>query len=124
MNNSKIKTDSTKTVLVITVGFLLIFLITNSKLALNISIFIGISGAASQYLADKINYSWSKLTWILSLIIPNILLTVIFYLFLTPIALLSRLLGEKNQLNLNNTVPSLFKPYNKKFYKASFEKPW
>ena len=124
MNYKNSNTTPTKTVLVITVGFLLLFVITKSNWALYISICVGIAGASSSYLASKITYWWAKLAWILSLIVPNIVMSGIFYLLLTPIALLSRIFGEKNQLNLKNTAPSLFKTYNKNFDKASFEKPW
>jgi hypothetical protein len=75
-------------------------------------------------LAKKIDYLWMKLTWVLSMIVPNVLLSVIFYLFLTPIALLSRIFGKKNQLTLKNTKDSLFKENTKKFEKSSFEKTW
>jgi len=58
------------------------------------------------------------------MIIPNILLSVVFYLFLTPLALLSRIGKDKNPLSLKNTQATLFKEYTREFDKASFEKPW
>ncbi len=88
------------------------------------SFIVGALGLVSGYLAKKIDFLWMKLAWLLSLIVPNILLSVIFYLFLTPIAFLSRAFGDKNPLSLKNTKDSLFKESNKEFDKASFEKPW
>jgi hypothetical protein len=124
MNIKNIKSEPIKTVLVITVGMMVIYLITKLQWALYISVSVGILGVLSDYLAKKIDYVWMKLTWILSLIMPNILLSIIFYIFLTPVALLSRVFGEKNPLSLKNTSSTLFKDSNKKFDKASFEKPW
>ena len=124
MNAKKTKSDPVKTVLVITVGMLAIFIATQWQPALIISMVIGIAGIFSQYLAFKIDYLWMKLTWILSLIVPNILLSLVFYLILTPIALLSRVFSKKNELSLKNTSPSLFKEYNKTFTKESFKNPW
>jgi len=65
-----------------------------------------------------------KLAWVLSLIIPNILLSSIFFLFLFPIALLSRLFGKKDPLMLKNPEKSVFRNQEKKFDKSSFENPW
>ncbi len=124
MNPKLQKTDPIKTVLVITVGMLIVFALTQWKWAFNAAVIIGLLGLLSSYIAKQIDFLWMKLAWVLSLIVPNILLSVIFYLLLTPIALLSRLFGEKNQLNLKNKTDSLFKDYNKEFDKPSFEKPW
>lgn len=124
MNPKLQKTDPIKTVLVITVGLLIVFAITHWEWASNAAILIGLLGLLSSFLAKQIDYLWMKLAWVLSLIVPNIILSIIFYVLLTPIALLSRLFGEKNQLNLKNKDDSLFKDYNKTFDKPSFEKPW
>lgn len=113
-----------KTILIIVVGMIVIHTLTDLKWALYIALIIGLSGAFSNYLARKINFIWLKIGMVLSYIVPNILLTIIFYLFLTPIALLSRLFGEKNQLNLKNLDSSIFKVRNSSFSKESFEKPW
>ena len=118
------KLDPIKTVLVITTGFLILYLVTDWQWTLTVSVVVGLSGIISKKLAEFINYIWMKLAWVLSLIIPNILMSAIFYLFLTPIALLSRVFGEPNQLNLKNTESSLFKVRNKEFSKSSFEKPF
>ncbi len=124
MNPKLQKTDPIKTVLVITVGMLIVFALTQWEWAFNAAVIIGLLGLISSFLAKQIDFLWMKLAWVLSLIVPNIILSIIFYLLLTPIALLSRLFGEKNQLNLKNKTDSLFKDYNKDFDKPSFEKPW
>jgi predicted ferric reductase len=124
MSNKNIKSEPIKTVLVIVMGMLVVHFFTKWKWAIPISLVIGILGLSSSYLAEKIDYLWMKLAAFLGLIMPNVLLSIIFYLFLTPIALLSRIFGEKNQLSLKNTSSSLFKDHNKKFDKASFEKMW
>jgi hypothetical protein len=124
MDENKTKSESIKTILTITLGFLIVYIISGWKWWFNIALIIGMVGLLSNYLAGKIHFTWMKLTWVLSLIIPTILLAILFYLFLSPIAFLSRLFGEKNQLSLKNTEKSLFKSYNKDFDKRSFEKTW
>ncbi|HBH05571.1 MAG TPA: hypothetical protein DDX92_03085 [Flavobacteriales bacterium] len=103
---------------------LIVFLVTNWHPALVIALAVGIAGLVSKYLAVKIEYLWMKLAWILSFIIPNILLSIVFYLILTPIAFLSRIFSMNNDLSLKDTSPSLFKDHNKTFSKDSFKNPW
>ena len=124
MNPKKIKTDPVKTVLVITVGFLAIYFLTDWFGALVVALVVGLAGILSGYLAKKIDFIWMKLTIVLSYIVPNIILSVVFYIFLTPLALMQRVFGEKNQLHLKNNNNSLFQKSDKEFNGKSFEKPW
>lgn len=123
-STKQIKSDPKQTILVITVGMIVVHLITKQMWALQAAVLIGLAGLFSDYLAEKIDWLWMKLTWVLSKIVPNILLSLVFFVFLTPIAFFSRIFGDKNQLSIKNTSSSLFKAYDKKMDKASFEKPW
>ena len=113
-----------KSVLAISVGFLFVYYLTDDQWAILISLLIGLSGLLSNYLARQIDFWWMKLGYVLGLIVPKILLSIIFYCILTPTAILSKLFGEKNQLNLKNSSKSLFKEPNKTFDQSSFEKQW
>lgn len=124
MNPKQNKSEPIKTILVIVVGLLVVYLVSKWQWILYVSVSIGALSLMSVYISKKIDYLWMKLAWILSIILPNVLLSLIFFLLLTPIAFASRVLGEKNQLNLKNTEASLFKEVNKTFDKKSFEKPW
>ena len=81
----KIKSNPVKTMLTISTGFLVVFIITKLNWVLLISLFIGLVGMFSTYLSEQIEFLWNKLAWLLGLIVPNILLSVIFYLFLFQI---------------------------------------
>lgn len=118
------KTNPVKTVLIISVGFILIYIITKWNWAITVSFIIGLIGVFSTYLCRKIDYIWMKLSWLLSLIIPNILLGVIFYFFLFPISILSKLFGKKDPLFLKNKTGTTFIETKKQFSKESFEKIW
>ena len=121
---NRIKSDPTKAILTITVGFLIVYLISHWKWALSVSLIIGLIGVFSNYLSIKIEYLWMKLASLLSLIIPKILLSIVFYVFLFPIALLSKLFNNKDPLILKNKTDSTFINVNKEFEKDSFEKLW
>jgi len=65
-----------------------------------------------------------KLGWLLGQIIPRLLLSFIFYFILTPLALLSKVLGEKDPLQLRKPTNSLFKEASSLNTKESFKKMW
>lgn len=116
--------EPTKVVLVITVGFLALYFITKWHGAISISIIIGILGLSSSSIARIFSIVWSKIIRILSLIVPNILLTIIYFLLLTPLAYFSRLLKAPRQMIIKNTEQSFFKVKDKSFKKEDFEKMW
>lgn len=61
---------------------------------------IGIISILSSYLAEKIVWIWDKIALILGTINSKILLSLIFYLFLVPIAIISRIFKKKDDLIL------------------------
>lgn len=124
MSEASKATNPAKTVLIITLGFGVLFLVTKHNWMLYVGLGVGLLGAISAFLAEKIDWIWTKIGWILSKIIPNIFMTIIFYLVLTPTAVLSRLLGKKDPMDLKNNASSLFKTKSTTFTKESFEKPW
>ncbi len=118
------KSEPIKTVLTITLGFLLLFIATKWKWTLTVSVLIGLAGLFSTYLAKKIDFLWMKLAYLLSLIVPNIVFSLIFYFILFPVSILAKIAGQKNKLLLKNKYTSTFIETNKTFSKESFEKPW
>jgi hypothetical protein len=119
-----IKTDPIKTVLTITVGFLVIYFFTEYRWLLYTSLIVGVLGLISTRLAEAVDYLWMKLSYLLSLIVPNILLTIIFYVFLFPISMLSKLFSKKDPMDLKNSKQSLFRSVEKAFIPESFDDPW
>ena len=120
----KSKNSSIKTILIISVGFAIVYLISKWQWALIVSVSVGVLGILSERISRLIEFLWMKLAKILSYIIPNILLTLIFYLFLFPISLLWKLFGSRDSLNLRNEPSSLWKPYDKHINKEYFERIW
>ncbi|HLG41310.1 MAG TPA: hypothetical protein VI461_16645 [Chitinophagaceae bacterium] len=121
-NNTK--TDTSKsTVLVICMGFLVVYLVFHVKWALYTSLGIGVLAIASSFLSQKIEWGWNKLSLVLGYIVPNILLSAVFFFFLLPISLLSKLF-KKDTLMLSAKYKSYFIDINKEMDKASFEKTW
>jgi hypothetical protein len=117
------KDQSKTTILVIVVGFMLIYLKFHWKWAIITSLIIGLIGIISPFLSRKIDWLWIKLTIVLSYVVPNILLSIVFFVFLFPISLISKLF-KKDPLMLSNKYKSYFIDINKSVDKKSFEKIW
>jgi len=115
------KDTSKSTILVISMGFLCLHLAFVWEWALIVSFIIGVIGILSSYLSLKIEWAWMKIAQILGYIVPNILLSIVFFLFLTPLSVLFRLFN-KDILMLSNKYDSYFIDIDKKIKKKDFEK--
>ncbi|MCL6260774.1 hypothetical protein M3O96_16855 [Aquiflexum sp. TKW24L] len=119
----KNKKDSSGTILVIVLGFTLLYLVFDSVWLLYFAFGIGVLAVASTKIGLQIEKFWFGLAKILGHIIPTVLMAIIFYLFLFPIALVSRMFSN-DPLLLSNKYNSFFKTVNRKFVKGDFEKIW
>ena len=124
MNSIENKLKAKSTILVIVVGFIIIYAYSKNYNFLRISIIIGLVGVISDNASLIIDKIWFKISYILGLIVPNILLGLIFYIILFPIALLSRIFKKDDSLMLSNNKESFFKNRIQNFKITSFEKPW
>lgn len=112
-----------ESVLAICTGMSVVYMVTSSKYFLFISVGIGISGLFIKLFAKGIHWFWNKLSEILGFISSKIILSCMFFLFLTPIALFYRLFN-KNTLNLINNKTTLFKTRNHQFMAKDFDNIW
>jgi len=79
------KEDTTKsTILVISMVFLLLYLVFSWYWTILISFIVGVIGILSPWLSSKIEQIWMKLAQLLGYIVPNILLGIVFSLFSHP----------------------------------------
>lgn len=122
--------DTYKNILVIVSGFLVIasfFLYKEAtfkgQVFLALGLVIGIASLMFPVLAEWIVIGWYKLSEILGWVSSRVLLSTIFYFFLTPIALLSRLFN-KDPLLLNKKEGSLYYERNHKYQPKDLKFPW
>lgn len=120
----KTQTDTVKTVLTISMSFLILYMIKGFNWSLYASLGIGLIGVFSMYVSEKIAIIWMKIAWLLSLLVPEILLTFVFYGILFPVAFLSRLFGKNDPLQLKNKNTTMWIDKYKTFDNVDFEKPW
>ena len=118
------KTDTSKsTILIISMGFLALYLLFSWQWAVIVSLIVGVVGIISPFLSRKIEWCWMELSKLMSYIIPNILLSIVFFLFLFPISFLSKLFS-RDPLMLSKKHKTYFIDINKGMDKQSFEKIW
>ncbi|MEQ8910222.1 MAG: hypothetical protein RIC95_13575 [Vicingaceae bacterium] len=67
---------------------------------------------------------WMSITKPISYIMPKILLALLFYFILTPVAFISRLIRKEDTLNKKNKKDSLWKNEAKNIDTSRFEKMW
>ncbi|HLP51873.1 MAG TPA: hypothetical protein VK154_13385 [Chitinophagales bacterium] len=92
-----------ETILVLCVALVVIFFVTGKHhtYLLKLSIGLGGIGMFSKYLTSKISWAWLKLGEMIGVVMSKVILSIVFFGFLFPLALLSRLFsGSKNSLQL------------------------
>jgi hypothetical protein len=95
-----------------------------TKLLLAISLCLGLIGIFSKFLSIIIEKIWFKLSEILGYIIPNIILTIIFYHVLFPISILSKIFKAKNSIIKSRKKHTNYLSSNKLFNPSDFITPW
>ncbi len=89
------KTKYLETCLVISTGFVLLWFIYETKILLHVAFVIGIFGIFIPPAAKGITWFWFKLADVLGAIIPKIVLVLVFFIFLFPVAFLYRLFNKR-----------------------------
>ena len=115
---------SHSSILAIVFGLLLLNLFFMSTYLNYFIIFSCFLSLVSEKISKIIEKFWIKLSLLLNMIFPKIILTTIFFLVLTPLAVFSKIFNAKtNYISFNNSK-SMFKLVNKSFPKESFKKTY
>lgn len=112
-----------QTILVIVAGLLVLYFIFKINTFLSVALLLGLAGSLSNYLASKIAWLWLKIAEILGMIMPKVILAFVFFLILTPIAMLYRLF-KKNGFQLRKNTASYYAERNHQFCAMNLENLW
>jgi hypothetical protein len=115
------KTLETILVLVIALGVVCWF--TGNRYYLLAAGLLGFTGLAIPALAEKIHWLWMKLGEGMGYVSSRIILSLVFFLVLVPIAFLARLFGRK-AVKLDAKGTTCFKERNFRYTKESMEHMW
>lgn len=121
---SRMKEDNSKVILVIVTGFLVLSYIFKSIGVELRYVAVGI-GVASFIppLERLIVWIWDKIAMVLGWINTKIILSVVFFIFLTPFGVLSRIFS-KNNLKLKHDSKTTFVERNHTYTKKDIENIW
>lgn len=112
-----------KNILVLIVGFCLLQLLFGGKVFISIALVALFFSAISQKAAIIIDRSWLWFGEKAGKINAAILLFIIYYLLLTPIAFLARI-GKKDPLQLNAPPTTNFVFKQHKYTAKDLQNPW
>lgn len=119
------KNKDLETILSITVGFVGLYLLFKQVHVLLLVAFgVGALGLFSGYLREKIAWFWLKLGHVLGKINGTILLSIVFFVVLLPIALLARAFGKSSFTLKKPSGKSLYFERNHLYTSADFENIW
>lgn len=113
-------------ILVIIIGFLILYFIFRWNGFLWIAVILGLPGLLSPFSRKYVLKVWNKIAHILGFINSRIILSIIYFLILTPIALLSRLFSkDKLQLKKKRKEEHTYFHQRDHIYTPEdFENPW
>lgn len=124
----KVTTEERKTSLevicVLAVAFSAAGLYFNSRTLSLVSLALMLIGVLFQKLTLLISKAWLKFSSVLGTVNTRIILTVIFYLFLTPIAFLFRLCNDDSMKIAKNNQASLWDKREHTYTGEDLEKLW
>ncbi len=116
-----------ETILVLCVALVVIFFATKQKYTyyLTASVVLGVIGMFSNYLTSKISWAWLKFGEMIGAVMSKVILSTVFFLFLFPIALLSRLFSKNNSLQLKKSAgDSYYFTRNHKYEAQDLKNVW
>lgn len=116
--------DRHKTILVIVAGLLVFYWIFGNKYLLWAASGIGLITLVIPITGEWLVWAWYKLALVLGWVNSRILLSVVFFLILTPIALISRLFQKDNLQVKRTDSPSLFHTRDHLYTKDDLSNPW
>ncbi len=113
-----------ETLLVIATGMSVFFLLTEKLAFLYVGLSVSVLGLAIPFAGKYIHLGWMGIAKVLGFINSHIILGAIFFLILTPLALLRRL-SKKDLLQLRKKASgSYFSDREHKYGAEDLKNPW
>ncbi len=117
-----------ETILTLAAAALVFYFLTHKQHVywILISLMLALIGVLSKYLTAKISWGWNKLGELMGMVTGKVILSVVFFVFLFPIALLSRLFNKASdslQLNKRN-VDSYYFIRNHRYKPEDLKNVW
>ncbi|WP_228851422.1 SxtJ family membrane protein [Aegicerativicinus sediminis] len=112
-----------ETIIVLTLVSLVVYLKFPNPWLIYLSLALLVTGTISTKATLFIGAVWFKFSHYFGMVMNVVIMGIIFYLFLTPLALVQRIVG-KNKLRIKPYGDSFFQQRQHLFTKKDIEKPW
>jgi len=119
----KNKSSTHSTILIIVLGLLVLSYIFKTDTLVLIATLVGVLSLLVPIFGKGLEWGWFKLAEVLGWINTRLLLGIVFFVFLFPLALLSRL-SKRNTLKLKRSSGSVFTDRNHQYKKEDLENMW
>jgi hypothetical protein len=110
--------------LVITVGCLVVYHLFHQRFFLYVALGIGLAGLFSPWLSARIDWLWTGLSRVLGKVSNTVLLSAVFILVVTPVALIRRWRGKDRMRGFDRNATSNFVDRNHQFTRKDMENTW
>jgi hypothetical protein len=117
------KEKTLEALLVITTGFLLLFLIYGKQWMLYTSFGAGVSGIFIKPLASLLAKGWFKLGDLLGFVVSKVVLAIMFFIILVPVSFFYNIFN-KDILQLKRTEKSLWKDRDHNYIPDDLKNSW
>jgi hypothetical protein len=123
--NSNPKISPLESALAIQTGLVFLAIWLGHKQLMYAALALGLLCLISPLFAVYLSKFWMGLSKVLAMIIPNILFSLFFFLFFTPVSVLKRLFSGKNEMDIKSpNKSSMLRNTSKKFTPEQFENTW
>jgi hypothetical protein len=117
------KAKTMETILVITTVFIVIYWLSSLKVFLFLAITIGLIGILIPALAGLIAKGWFKVADALSFVMSRLILGLLYFLVLFPIAIIYRI-GRKDKLQIKKAESTTWVIRNHNYNPEDLENVW
>jgi hypothetical protein len=112
-----------ETSLVLTTGFLIIYLLGSKEIFLYLALAFGLTGIFIKPLAKLITFLWFKLADALNFVMSRLILAIVFFAILYPISIMQSFFS-RDKMYLRKSVKSTWVERNYSYKKADLENIW
>jgi hypothetical protein len=110
--------------LVLTVAALVFYWIFKAQWLLTAATVLGLIGVFSGFLSDYIARGWMKFAELLGRFNATVLLSIVFFIFLTPVAFLFKIFRKSDTLQIKKPSGSLYETRDHAYQAKDLENTW